>query len=165
MDPHAHARQKLAELTQLCRARALPLTVQRRQVLEVLTERTDHPTADEIFEAVRVRLPEIARTTVYRVLETFVRMGIARKVSHPGAMARYEIERERHHHCICRICERILDLHEPALDTLPLRGAPHDFYIEDYSIQFRGLCADCAAQAPARRPAWGTEAPPADRKS
>jgi Fur family peroxide stress response transcriptional regulator len=164
MDPHARAQQKLAEVVQICRGHALPLTVQRRQVLEVLVVRTDHPTADQIFEAVCAHMPEISRTTVYRVLETFVRIGVARKVSHPGAIARYEIERERHHHCICRACGRILDVHEPSLDTLPQLHAPHDFHIEDYSIQFRGLCADCAAQAADRRPARATAPRPADRE-
>ncbi len=62
-------------------------------------------------------MPEISRTTVYRVLETLVRVGIERKVRHPGAAARYEVETHRHHHLVrlnrsyrprCRLSQLIL---------------------------------------------------------
>jgi Fur family peroxide stress response transcriptional regulator len=66
MDLYAAARLK--KLEEVCRERGLPLTTQRRTVLEVLLERSDHPTADQIFEAVKVRNPRIARRTVYRSL-------------------------------------------------------------------------------------------------
>ena len=54
----------LEELAQICRKHTLPLTVQRRLVLETLSIRTDHPTADQVFDDVRKRMPEISRTTV-----------------------------------------------------------------------------------------------------
>ena len=45
---------KLAALEAACRAQGVPLTVQRRAILEVLADRTDHPTADQVFAAVRI---------------------------------------------------------------------------------------------------------------
>lgn len=151
MNPRNRARSKLEELAHVCREHALPVTVQRRVVLEALSTRTDHPTADQVFDDVRKRMPEISRTTVYRVLETFVRIAVARKVCHPGAATRYEIETHRHHHLICLNCEKMLDLQAPSLDSLPLPSVNSGFHIEDYSIQFRGLCSDCAAQSSTRR--------------
>jgi Fur family peroxide stress response transcriptional regulator len=44
--------EKMAQLETACREHGLPLTVQRRTILEVLAERTDHPTADQVWEAV-----------------------------------------------------------------------------------------------------------------
>jgi Fe2+ or Zn2+ uptake regulation protein len=117
-------------------------------ILESLAPRTDHPTADEILAGVRERAPEISRTTVYRVLEAFVRVGVARKVCHPGAAARYEIVRDRHHHLVCLVCGRMTDFEDPRLDRLPLPGSKADgFEATDYSIQFRGICATCARAA------------------
>lgn len=120
-------------------------------MLEELSRRSDHPAADDIFHAVRKRLPEISRTTVYRVLETFVRVGVARKVCHPGAAVRFEIRMHRHHHLVCRECDSIFDLESPSLDTLPLPRIKSGFRIEDYSVQFRGVCPECARKSTVRR--------------
>ena len=133
----------LGEAERICRRHGLPLTVQRRMILEALAPRTDHPTADQIVADVGRRAPEISRTTVYRTLEAFVRIGVARKVCHPGAVARYEIERGRHHHLVCLVCGRMTDFEDPRLDQLALPKA-HGFELTDYSIQFRGICAGCA---------------------
>lgn len=135
----------MARLEVLCRQRRLPLTVQRRAVLEALAARSDHPTADSLYEEVARRLPGISRATVYRVLEVMVRAGVVRKVWYAGAAARFEIPHERHHHLICVICDRVTDLHQPALDRLPAPGrAARGFRLLDYSVQFMGICARCA---------------------
>ena len=163
MERRQRVRPSLGELAQICRAHSLPITVQRRAVLEVLSIHADHPTADRIFDDVRNRVPEVSRTTVYRVLETFVRVGVARKVCHPGAVARYEIKTDRHHHLVCLNCEKMLDLREPSLDSLPLPSVASGFHIEDYSIQFRGLCKNCATKARTRRRRKASSATPASK--
>jgi Fur family peroxide stress response transcriptional regulator len=149
---------------EVCRRHGLPLTVQRRATLEALARRSDHPTADQVFDDVRRRMPEISRTTVYRVLETLVRIGIARKVCHPGAAARYETEMRRHHHLVCLRCEAMVDIDAPYLDRLRLPDVEPQFRIEDYSIQFRGLCADCFRQQSVRRERPDAAGPAAGKK-
>ena len=72
-----------AELEQALREQGLSLTSQRRVILEALLKRKDHPTADQVYELVRDRLPGLSRATVYRALETLVQAGAARKVFHP----------------------------------------------------------------------------------
>ena len=74
--------ERLKHSLGLCRERGLAMTVQRRAILKELVSRRDHPSADQIFETVGERIPGLSRTTVYRVLEAFVRAGAARKVSH-----------------------------------------------------------------------------------
>lgn len=135
----------IARLEALCRRQRLPLTVQRRAVLEVLASRRDHPTADVLYEEVARRLPGVSRATVYRVLEVMVRAGVVRKVWYAGAAARFEIPRERHHHLICVVCDKVVDLHQPAFDRLPAPGrAARGFRLLDYSVQFLGVCPQCA---------------------
>jgi Fur family peroxide stress response transcriptional regulator len=142
---------KVEELERSCRQHGLPMTVQRREVLHALAPRSDHPTADQVFDDVRKRLPEISRATVYRVLETLVRIGIARKVCHPGSAARYEVERRRHHHLVCVRCEKMLDLEDASLDRLPFPDVGAGFHIQDYSVQFHGLCTVCARKQGGRK--------------
>jgi Fur family peroxide stress response transcriptional regulator len=127
-----------------CRRHRVPMTVQRRVVLEALSKRDDHPTADQLLDDVRRDLPSMSRSTVYRVLDTLVRIGLAVKTSHPGPAVRFDPTTERHHHLICFRCEKMIDLHEPRLDALGLPDARKlGFEIRDYSIHFRGLCAAC----------------------
>lgn len=136
--------QSLKRLEEICRERRLPLTSQRRTVLEVLLQRTDHPTADQVYEAVHGRIPQISRRTVYRVLDTLVDLGLVRRVPHPGATARFDAKTHRHHHLVCIRCNRIVDFESPRWDDMVLpKGKPQGFEICDFSVQFMGTCPDC----------------------
>jgi Fur family peroxide stress response transcriptional regulator len=140
----AHIAQSLKRLEEICRAEGLPLTNQRRTVLEVLLQRSDHPTADQIFEAVRERSPQISRRTVYRVLDTLAELGLIRRAQHPGATARFDGKTRRHHHLVCMRCNRIVDLESPRWDDISLpKGKPQGFEICDFSVQLMGTCPDC----------------------
>ena len=145
MDP-----SKLAEFEALCRRQGLPLTAQRRAVLRALAGRMDHPTADQLYEEVRQTLPDISRTTVYRVLDALVRVGVVHRVSHPGSAVRFDALTRRHHHLLCVSCGSLADLSSPDLDALstPDTG-PLGFEVQDFSIQFNGLCAACKAASTA----------------
>ena len=134
----------LAEFERECRRRGLALTIQRRAVFEELSGRRDHPTADQIFDALNARLPGLSRTTVYRVLETLVEMGAARKVLHVDAVARFDPVTHRHHHLICERCGRLVDLEDDAVPPLALPDTRRaGFRVTDYSICFSGLCSAC----------------------
>lgn len=139
-----HTTLERAEIERICREHGISLTAQRRTVLEILPQ-LSHATVDDIWAEVRKALPEISRTTVYRILEHFAELRIIRKVCHPGAAARYEDRTDRHHHLLCTRCGAMVDMDNPALDQLEIPGKESGFMIEDYSIQFRGICAACSA--------------------
>ncbi len=133
-----------AELEQTLREQGLSLTSQRRVILEALLERKDHPTADQVYELVRDRLPGLSRATVYRALETLVQAGAARKVFHPGAVARFDPMVARHHHLVCQICGKLVDVDSSQIKDIPLPDIhPSGFTITDYSINFTGICLGC----------------------
>jgi Fur family transcriptional regulator, peroxide stress response regulator len=136
---------RLAGFEDECRRRGLAVTVQRRTVFGELAGRRDHPTADQVYEAVRGRLPGLSRTTVYRVLEALVEAGLARKVHHAGGAARFDPTTARHHHLACEACGRLVDLEDELVPPLRLPetiGA--GFGIKDYTVSFTGLCPACA---------------------
>ena len=126
------------------RRRGLAVTIQRRAVFEELAQRTDHPTADQVYEALHARLPGLSRTTVYRVLDTLVEQGFARRVHHAGAVARFDPMTGRHHHLVCDGCGRLVDLAADTVPGIPLPDARGiGFRVDDYSISFSGLCKSC----------------------
>lgn len=143
---------KIAELEAACRDHGLPVTVQRRTILEVLAERDDHPTADQVWESVKERLPDVSRTTVYRVLDTLVKLRLAVKAPHSGGTVRFDPRTERHHHLVCIECDKVIDLESRALDGVRLPDTRRlGFEADDFSIYVRGVCADCRPSGRTRR--------------
>lgn len=141
--------RKLDALSEACRSRGLPVTVQRRTVLEHLARHDGHPTVDELFEDVSKQLPRISRTTVYRILEALVEMGLARKAMHPGAIVRYDVRTEIHDHLFCESCGRLFDYDDPALSRPALPERPPDgFQVNSVSVLLRGICPDCKQDPP-----------------
>ncbi len=153
---------RLQQFEAACRAHGLPVTVQRRRIFEALLDRTDHPTPDQVYAAVKDTLPGISRMTVYRVLDKLATLGMLTKVCSPGAATRVDPEPRRHHHLVCQRCNRMIDLDDHALPHrihLP-DIAPQGFSIQGYSIYFTGLCATCQAHMAAGRPATRAGNPP-----
>lgn len=120
------------------------MTDQRRVLMEELGRMRTHPTADELYQAVRRRLPKISLGTVYRNLEKMVDCGLVRKVDVPGERMRFDADTTPHYHVRCEICGRVGDVYadgEPALDAAVLKT---DFRITGFNIEFTGLCPTCA---------------------
>jgi Fur family peroxide stress response transcriptional regulator len=140
--------RKLELLESISRERSLPVTVQRRVVLDALLDRQDHPTVDQLYEDVKERMPGVSRTTIYRALETLVELGLARRTNHFEASARFDGNTDHHHHLVCRRCNRVADIDHPSLSkiALPSLGGI-GFEVIDYSIHLEGLCAECQKRA------------------
>lgn len=138
---------KLKLMEERCRKNGLSLTVQRRAILENLSSRKDHPTADQIYAAIQDRVTGVSRTTVYRVLETFVQLGLAQKISNPDAKARFDADTSRHHHASCLECEKIIDIESSALPEIDLSHADlKGFDVFDCSVVAVGLCKECSSK-------------------
>jgi len=96
----------------------LRCTPQRLAVYDHLTQSTEHPTAEDVFQAVRSRIPKISLATVYKALEAWVAVGLANKLSMGagGNCARYDARRDLHYHFRC--------LRSGAVHDLPTRFDP-----------------------------------------
>ena len=143
---HEFITAKLKLMEERCRKNRLSLTVQRRTILENLASRTDHPTADQIYAEIKERITGVSRTTVYRVLETFVQLGIAQKICNPEAKARFDADTSRHHHAACVACEKVLDIDARLIPEIDLSGVDLDgFELFDCSVVAVGLCKECSS--------------------
>ena len=137
-------RTRLQAFERLCHDEGVPFTVQRRTVLEAVLTLDEHPTADQVHAAVTTRLPGISRATVYRTLETLVRMGLITKACHPGKAVRFDTRIEVHHHLVCMNCDMVVDLVDERLDALPIPDtSAQGFVVSDFRVQLRGLCRRC----------------------
>lgn len=138
---------KLNLMEERCRKNRLSLTVQRRAILENLSSRNDHPTADQIYASIQDRITGVSRTTVYRVLETFVQLGLARKICNPEAKARFDADTSHHHHAACLSCEKVIDIDSRLMPDINLQGIDlDDFAVFDCSLVAVGLCRECSSK-------------------
>ena len=89
------------------------LTRQREAVLGVIREREDHPTANDIFEAARQRLPGISYATVYNSLRFLKEAGLVHEIKFGDSASRYDRETDRHDHALCSQCGKLVDFDLP----------------------------------------------------
>ena len=137
-------RSRMAEFQRLCREQGIPLTTQRRTILNTVLAHDCHPTADEVCAASAVRKARISRATVYRTLESLVRMGVITKACHPGGAVRYDGRTEIHHHLVCLRCDAVIDIADARLDTIPIPDTSAlGFDVKDFRVQLRGFCRRC----------------------
>ena len=123
-------------------------TEQRAAVYRYLANTDVHPTADEVFLAVREDVPGISLATVYKNLETLVGCGLALKLTFPDESARYDGCTDPHHHAHCLVCGRVMDIPgeiaEGEMDAL--RRQTLGFTVTGYRLQLSGYCAACVPE-------------------
>ncbi|MFH1755602.1 MAG: transcriptional repressor [Candidatus Latescibacterota bacterium] len=126
-------------------------TTQRKLILEELRKLTSHPTAAELYDIVRKRLPKISLGTVYRNLDFLSERGLIRKLDVSGTEKRFDIDLSEHYHVQCAMCGRIEDATEAPRqleigDIKCLNG----YEIIDHRLEFIGICPDCRTQEPSQ---------------
>lgn len=121
-------------------------TEQRAAVYRFLSSTDKHPTADEVFLAVRTKVPVISVATVYKSLETLVGCGLAVKLGYAVGSTRYDGRTDRHHHAHCLTCSRMFDLRAdfPSSQAEELSQNVDGFQVTGYRLELTGYCKRCA---------------------
>jgi len=146
---------------ELLRQHGIQVTAQRLAVLRAVSGQP-HITADAVAEVVRAEIGAISLQSVYDALGVLVAQGIIRRIQPAGSPARFEDRvGDNHHHLICRVCGRLVDV-DCAAGSAPCLTAVDDmgYEIDEAEVAYWGRCPDC--QALARTPSR-TE-PPAQRR-
>jgi Fur family peroxide stress response transcriptional regulator len=88
-------------------------TRQRAAVLGYLRSVNTHPTAEEVYGAVRSIIPNISLATVYKALEALVDCRLAAKLDYAEGPARYDHRTDAHYHVRCISTGQVRDLSVP----------------------------------------------------
>lgn len=135
---------RLAVLREVLEANGQRFTEQRAAVYRYLNSTTSHPTADEVFTAVRGEIADISLATVYKALETLVGCGLAIKLSFGDGSARYDARTDDHYHARCTRCGAVRDVRgDPLEHLLPEPGAVPGFVVHGYRVEVVGVCQAC----------------------
>jgi len=144
----------------LLRQRGIQVTAQRLAVLRAVAGQP-HITADAVAEIARAEIGVISLQSVYDALGVLVAEGLIRRIQPAGSPARFEDRvGDNHHHLICRICGRVVDV-DCAAGPAPCLTAVDDmgYEIDEAEVAYWGRGPECQAQrgspatldAPARR--------------
>jgi Fur family transcriptional regulator, stress-responsive regulator len=130
--------------SELLRQRGLRVTVQRLAVLRAVSD-APHVTADAVAETVRGQIGSISVQSVYDALGALTAKGLLRRIQPAGSPARYETRvGDNHHHLICRVCDRMVDV-DCAIGEPPCLTAAEDFgyEIDEAEVIYWGRCPEC----------------------
>lgn len=124
------------------------LTPQRRSVLDTIIENEGkHLSAEEIYDLVKAKCPEIGLATVYRTMQMFDEVGLVYKHNFDDGRSRYELnhnEDHQHHHLVCINCNRVIEVEEDLLEQLENEvEKKYNFSITNHNVKFFGYCENC----------------------
>ena len=120
---------------------------QRDAVLHSVQAGHDHPTAGQVFDQVREKMPAISLGTVYRNLKQLADARIIRRLT-AGGSVHYDGNLDRHDHFRCVRCRRLRDIQLPAEFWNQRLGPLCGFTVTGYELVLTGVCDDCRPEAP-----------------
>ncbi len=122
-------------------------TPQRTAILEQLRRTRAHPTADQLYETVRDRLPRVSLATVYRNLQLLSNRGIIRKLCPGDGPMRFDAETSPHRHIYCVRCGRVENVDgKPPQVALSEVERNTGYRILGCELIIHGCCPDCCAE-------------------
>lgn len=125
-------------------ATLLRTTKQRQTIIRELQSVTSHPTAEEMYEMVRVHLPHISLGTVYRNLELLSDEGVIQKLGVGGAKKRFDGNPRPHYHLRCLQCGRVDDLDMPVVQGVEAEAARlSGYHVSSHDLTVSGICPGC----------------------
>jgi Fur family peroxide stress response transcriptional regulator len=140
--PDSHLNERLA-------TSGFRFTPQREHVYNVLLQKRDHPTSEDVFIRAKQTMPDISMATVYNCLDALVKCGLVRHVNLERSATRYCPNMKEHCHFYCDDCGSIFDVDFSAVGERSGLQIPEGFKVKQCDISIRGVCRDCAGKTQA----------------
>ena len=122
------------------------LNTNARAILDVVRASQNHPTALEVYEAVRPARPRIGLATVYRILHQLTEQRLIKELGQDVECSRYDANTHRHDHAICTGCGALLDVPlDIQMSSELLQAAAQAAGIElvSHEVRLYGRCLSC----------------------
>lgn len=117
-------------------------TSQKKEILRALQQKPQ--TVREIYATVNVKKHIVDKATVYRILTSFIKLGIVHKVQLQNNEARFELVADKHHHhLVCEDCGGIEDIQFAEDTLLKVVQKKSSFKVKTHSLEFFGTCKNC----------------------
>ena len=128
----------------LCIAKGMRMTEQRRVIARVLSNAQDHPDVEELHRRAHAVDPRISIATVYRTVRLFEEAGIISRLDFRDGRSRYEEASEAHHdHLIDMTTGKVIEFVDAEIEALQEAIARRLGYrLVDHRLELYGLPID-----------------------
>lgn len=122
---------------------------QREMILDQVKKFPVHPTADEVYNALRADNPNLSLGTVYRNLNLLSEMGMLMKIRIADGKDRFDGRTDMHYHMVCSRCGKVFDVELDIVQKITQNVLENEGHIiTDVTLNLDGICRFCAAELP-----------------
>ncbi len=118
---------------------------QREMIYNQVKNFPIHPTADQVYTALKAENPALSLGTVYRNLNQLSEMGMLLKIPIADGSDRFDGRTDRHCHIVCDKCLRVFDIELNAEEVVRDAVKAHGHTLTAVSFTLRGVCAECSS--------------------
>jgi Fur family transcriptional regulator, ferric uptake regulator len=132
---------KIQSIEEMCVAKGMRMTEQRRVIARVLEAATDHPDVEELYRRASALDPRISIATVYRTVKLFEDAGVIARHDFGAGRARYEpIPDEHHDHLIDLRTGQVIEFRNEEIERLQQAMAERlGFRLVDHRLELYGV--------------------------
>ena len=110
--------------------------------MEFLDGNKSHPSAEEIYSAIKPKYPMMSFATVYNTLDALKKIDAVWDLSIDDERKRYDPNTHPHNHLICVKCRRIEDIPAGPEMEAP-ESLPKGYKILLRHVEYHGICPEC----------------------
>lgn len=137
--------QKATDYTNSLHRAGLRITPQRIAICKVLAENKDHPSAGDLYDALKVDYPSISLATIYNTLDVLVGLGLVNALGSIGDdKVHFDADTHPHINLACTKCHKITDLPSNFVDQLDQEISRQSGYqLMGSRLLYYGICPRC----------------------
>lgn len=117
---------------------------QKHMIRQAVANRYDHPTADTIYNEIKLHDPKISLGTIYRNLKQMSERGELIRINSPDGVDRFDWQCHPHSHFFCHLCGSLSDFNLPLdSDLIASVEKLHGCHLESIQLIGIGYCKNC----------------------
>ncbi|MDM7917456.1 MAG: Fur family transcriptional regulator, partial [Candidatus Eisenbacteria bacterium] len=140
----AAVEERVERFKSAAKGAGIKLTHQRLEIFREIAGSVEHPDAEAVYRAVQLRVPTVARDTVYRTLWTLQELGLVTTLGARRSTVRFDANLDLHHHYVCTQCGLTRDFESASFNALRIPASVRQLgSVAGTHVEVRGLCRAC----------------------
>ena len=138
--------EKINILKKYTKEKGLKFSQTRIDILKFFLKSKTHLSAEELYNKISKKIPNIGLSTVYRNLKLFCECNLAQVLKLNDGIVRYEPSDpdDHHDHLICVKCGKILEILNTKIEKLQVEIAKdNNFILQSHRMDLYGVCKSC----------------------
>lgn len=120
---------------------------QRKRIFEYMMNNHNHPSVNDIYEALINEIPTLSKATVYNTMNLFLEHKLIEVLPIDTNEARYDVFNPKEHgHFKCDACGKIFDVNIK-VNVEELSDDLAGFRVDSEVYNFHGVCRECQEKA------------------